>query len=135
MLRMKLFKPGSRRLTLTGLAWLVLAAYLISTGTVEWLSEPREYYLLIAPALGLISLFAAFGFLASKAFTRGIVVFVAGLGLFGASATFIAFAKIGFPFAWPFQVFLVACGLFFAWSLVLVIWLWPAHRAPRPAAG
>ena len=123
------------RLTATGLAWFILAAYLIAAGIAEWVSEPREYILLVGPAFGLLALLAAFGLIAGKAFTRGVVFVLAGLGLIGVVFALATFARAGFSLRWSYQFVLAALGLFFGWSLALVLWLWPARRAPRVAAG
>ena len=132
---MRLFHSGSARLAGTGIVWLILASYLVVAGTSEWVHEPREPHMLVTPAFGLVSLFAAFGLIARRPFVRGVVLFVAGLGLFGVVATFIAFARADLPAIWLLQGLLAAVGLFFAWSLVLVVWLWPAQPVARPAAG
>ena len=131
---MKLFHSGSARLAGTGIVWLILASYLLVAGTSEWVLEPREPYMLATPAFGLLSLFAALGLISGRPFVRGVVLFVAGLGLFGVVATFIAFARAGLPAIWLLQGLLAAVGVFFVWSLVLVVWLWPTRPAPRPAA-
>ncbi len=122
------------KLTATGLAWLFLAAYLIVTGLPEWVNEPREFPLLGVPVFGLVSLVAAFGLIAGRPFARGAVLLVAGLGLFGAVVSFATFSRFGLSAVRPFQFLLALSALFFVWSIVLVVWLWPARPKPRPVA-
>jgi hypothetical protein len=136
MHRIRLPRSAPTHLVVTGLGWLILGVYFIVTGTVEWAHEPRELYLLAWPAIGLTSLLAGFGLIASKAFTRGIVVFLAGLGLLGGIVGLRVLAEPIFQNGvWVPGSVLVTLCLFFAWSIVLVGWLWPARPAARPAAG
>ena len=121
------------RLIVTGIGWLLLGAYLATAGTAKWLEEPRDRYLLVSPAVGLLSLIAGFGLIARKAFTRGVVVFLAGLGLlYGIVGSWVLAQPMLRSGAWLARTVIAAMSLFFAWSIVVVSWRWP-HRPARAA--
>jgi len=112
-------------------AWLLYGGYFIVTSWSEWAQEPSALGMLVWPALGLAALIGGLGLVAARPFSRGLIVFLAGLGLAGTVA-FLSTLTLPTVVSWWLVVVL---AVFFLWSVVLVIVLWPAQRMARPAAG
>lgn len=124
------FRPAPRYFIATGLAWLLYGGYLIVSTWAECVQEPLALGTLVWPALGLASLVGGLGLAAARPFSRGLIVFLAGLGL-GGTVVFLRSLPLASLALWWVVALLAA---FFLWSVVLVV-LWPVRRRARPASG
>ena len=130
MQRPAFFRPGPGYLIATGVAWLMYGTYLIVTSWSEWVQEPAALGTLVWPALGLSALIGGLGLVAARSFSRGLIVLLAGLGLFGTVAFLRALPLPSVPLWWV----VVVLAVFFLWSVVLVVVLWPARPTASSAA-
>jgi hypothetical protein len=125
------FRHGPGYLIATGVAWLCYGAYLIVSSWAEWVQEPRALGTIVWPALGLAALIGGLGLVAARPFSRGLIVFLAGLGLAGTVAFLSTLALPSVASWW----LVVVLAVFFLWSVILVVLLWPAQLTARAAAG
>ena len=126
-----LLRPAPSRFVVSGVAWLLFGAYLIVAGWAEWLEELAALDTIAWPVLGLASIVAGMGLLFARPFTRGLIVFLAGLGFTGPVVFLHAVSYPAVLQWWP----VIALALFFAWSAILVVALWPSRPSAHPAAG
>jgi len=127
--RPEFFRPAPRFFVFTGFAWLLYGAYLIVASWAELVQEPRALGTLAWPALGLASLVGGLGLLAFRPYSRGLIVFLAGLGLLGTLAFLRGISAPALALWW---VVVLLAG-FFLWSVILVVALWPRPKASQAA--
>jgi hypothetical protein len=110
------FHPEPRCLIATGIAWLLYGAYLIVMSWAEWVQEPGALGTLVWPALGLAALIAGLDLVAARPFSRGLVVFLAGLGLVGTVAFLSTLTFPSIASWWH----VVVLAVVFLWSVIVV---------------